>query len=220
MEELKAIYKKHKQRILPIVLAFAGIFVLFRIVLPQWADISDTRSLIEKKETTVKAKESTLLLLNALSPENVDRDYDLATKALPIQKDLVLIFNELTTVSEKTNVELGGFSVKVGDVYTTEPGSGRAREREVSGIPFLNIVVNVSGQSENMRLFAEELYRSVPLVEIKGIDIAKSDARYDVNFFYKPIVQRPQNFDTVALEGLSNPERTQLEELSTWNAAL
>jgi hypothetical protein len=75
----------------------------------------------------------------------------------------------------------------------------------------------VDGANENVRKFALELYKSIPLVEIKSIDISKKDARYDVNFYFKPVTVRPTNADNTALTALTTAERKQLEDIKTWN---
>ncbi len=215
MKELEAIYRKRKKQLIPLIFGFASFFVLFRIILPQWTDISDALELISTKNSTIDAKEKSLLLLNSLSQEKVDDDFKVVTKALPLQKDIVLIYDELNTVAGKTNVKLGGFSVKLGGVYDAQTKKQKA-EREINGVPFLNILVSVSGPNENVRAFAEKMYESAPLVEIKEVDIGKNDARYDVYFFFKPIAIRPTNADKIALEDLTVNEKKQLETLRSW----
>lgn len=217
MEELKQIYKKRKQQLLPLFFGFAAFFVFVRIVLPQWTDVTDVRILLSDKENAVKAKEETIRLLNSLPTEKIESDYALATTALPLQKDIILIFTELNDASSRAGVTLGGFNVKVGDIYSSEKKE-TAGSKTISGIPYIDILVNVSGQNENLRRFAEELYKSIPLVEIKTIDVAKNDARFGVNFFYKPVALRPTSTQITALKSLSAPEEAQLKELSEWKS--
>lgn len=215
MKELDRIYRKRKQQLIPLIFGFSAIFIFFRIILPQLADVGQVQDLISSKNSIISAKEATVMLLNSLSPEDVDIDYQIATTALPLQKDIVLIYDQLNKVAARSDVELGGFSVKIGDVYLAE---GRDyKEKSVSGVPYLNIVVSVSGQNENMRKFAEELYKSIPLVEINTIDITRNSARYDVNFYYKSIAAKPKNADVMPLQPLNAVEKSQLETLSVWN---
>lgn len=217
MRELELIYKKRKQQLLPLVMGFAAFFVIFRVILPQWTDIQEVRELLTTKENSVAAKEETLLLLNSISTEKVEEDYSIATTALPLQKDIVLIFTELNDASIRAGVDLGGFSVKVGDVYSTKK-EVKVNERAINGVPYLNILVNISGPNENLIRFAEELYQSIPLVEIKTMDITKRDARYDVNFFFKPVLLRPLNAQTIALKALTAPENQQITTLKGWRS--
>ena len=216
MHELELIYRKRRNQLLPLAMGFASFFVLFRIILPQWSDIQDTMQLVSTKSEAVQAKEQTVQLLNSTTLESVSADYDLVTTALPIQKDIVLIFSELNGAAAASGVELGGFTVKVGGVYASDTAT-QVATKSLNGIPYLNTLVNVNGTNENVRKFAIELYKSIPLVEIKNMDISKKDARYDVNFYFKPVTVRPNNADSTALKGLSVAERNQLELLKTWN---
>lgn len=215
MKELEAIYRKRKKQLIPLIFGFATFFVFFRIIQPQWTDVSDALELISTKKSTIEAKEKSLLLLNSLSQEKVDDDFSVVTKALPLQKDIVLIYDELNTVANITNVKLGGFSVRLGGVYDAQVKKNQS-EREVNGVPFLNIFISISGSNENLRAFAQKMYESSPLVEIKEVDIGKNDARYDVYFFFKPIAIRPANADKIALEDLTAKEKQQLETLRSW----
>ncbi len=216
MKELELIYRKRKKQLLPIIFGFASVFVFFRIIIPQWSDIQDAQQLITTKDSVVKAKETTVALLESLSQENVDNDYMLATTALPAQKDVVLIFSELSDASSKAGVKLGGFTIKVGGVYSTSKTQQVSGEKSINGIPFINILVTVSGKNDGLRKFAEIMYKSMPVVEIKSVDISKSDARYNVNFFYKPVALKAPNADSTALTNLTPLQSSQLKELKGW----
>lgn len=217
MKELELIYRKRKKQLLPLIFGFASFFVFFRIVMPQWSDIQDVQSLLTSKSTTVDAKEQSVTLLNSLPQSVVDENYEVITTALPLQKDVVLIYAELNKAAEKSGVKLGGFSIKVGGIYAAESEKKtQPTTKAVNGIPFLNILVNAEGENTNLRKFAQELYKSIPLVDIKAIDLAKSDARLDVNFYYKPVTVRPLNADTTAVKNLTKAEESQLNTLKGW----
>lgn len=218
MKELQLIYRKRKQQLLPLIFGFASIFILFRIVLPQWTDIQNVLQLITTKNSTIKAKEASVLLLNSLPTEGVDADFNSITTALPLQKDIILIFEELNNAASETDVDLGGFSVKVGGIYSAASGQQK-KEKAVTGVPYLNILVSVSGENAKVRLFAKKLYQSMPLVEIESLDVGRNDARYEVKFYYKPVSIRPTKADTVALEPLTNTEIETLKTLRSWQSS-
>lgn len=215
MKELKQIYKKRKKQLLPILFGFAAVFIIFRVIMPQWTDIAEVLDLISTKQEVIESKEKTLKLLASIPDENVNDDYDLATTALPTQKDIILIFNELNNAADRANVSLGGFSVNLGGIYSTDERQSKV-ENSILGVPYLNILVSVSGVNQNIKQFAEELYQSIPLLEILSVNIGNDDAKYDVNFFYKPIVLRPAGAESKALEQYTPQEQKQLDELRTW----
>ena len=217
MKELELIYRKRKKQLLPLIFGFASFFVFFRIVMPQWSDIQDVQSLLTSKSTTVDAKEQSVTLLNSLPQSVVDENYEVITTAIKKKKDVVLIYAELNKAAERSGVKLGGFSIKVGGIYAAESEKKtQPTTKAVNGIPFLNILVNAEGENTSLRKFAQELYKSIPLVDIKAIDLAKSDARLDVNFYYKPVTVRPLNADTTAVKNLTKAEESQLNTLKGW----
>lgn len=215
MQELQRIYNKRKRQLLPIIFGFCAFFVLFRIILPQWSDIQDVKQLLNSKEASVNAKQASVTLLNSIPQNEVDSNYQLVTTALPIQKDIILIYSELNDAATKTGVTLGGFSLKVGSIYSASKKVSKAQS-SIAGIPLLNMLVTVTGPSENVKQFADTLYESIPLVEIKSVDISKSDARYDVNFYFKPIELLPDNVAATPLAPLSKGENSQLQQLKSW----
>ncbi len=215
MRELQKIYNKRKQQLLPLIFGFATFFLFVRVILPQWTDIQDVQSLVTTKQASIDAKTETVRLLNSMTTEKVNEDYELVTTALPIRKDIVLIYSELSDVAVRSGVELGGFSVKIGDIYNTEK-SKKTEDRSVNGVPYFSILVNVSGENDGLRKYADMIYQSLPLVEIETIDITKKDARYTINFFFKPIALRPANAQTTAITPLNPADQKQLEDIRAW----
>lgn len=216
MKALKEIYKKRKKQLLPVILFLAAVVIFLRIILPQLSDIGEARSEIGKKEATVTAKEKNLQFLSTIPDEIIENDFRIATIAVPTQKDIILIYTELIDASLRAGVTLGGFSVQLGGVYTKDEGEAAAEQRSQIGVPFVNILVNVAGPSLSVKNFADELYKSIPLVEIVKVNLLDNEAKYDVNFYYKPISLRPQGGSTEILVPLTKEEDDLLKELETW----
>ena len=216
MQELNFIYKKHKNPLVPAVLFLAAFFVIFRIILPQWSDIKNVNEEISRKNKSVEALASTLSVLLLTPDEVVNKNYELVTTALPIEKDIILIFNELNTASQKASVKLGGFSLKVGGVYSKQklPVAGKT----ISGITYLNILVKASGETEKLKDFASVMHKSIPLIEIKTIDISRKDAQYDSNFFFNPVALRSTKTN-LPLTQLDASETLLLKQLSEFFAS-
>lgn len=192
------------------------IFIFFRILITQVENILEVQNLFSKKKSLVLAKEKVLSFFGTISENQIESNYQLVTTALPIQKDIILIFGELNTAASRANVELGGFSLQVGNVYV-EDNKAIDTKKNINGVPYLNILVGVSGDSRGLRAFADELYKSLPLVEIESIDISQRNARYEVNFFYKPISLRTDSDNIEMATPLSSVENQQLEILNSWN---
>lgn len=218
MKELEKIYRKRKKQVLPLALTFAGFFILFRIVVPQWTDIVDAQDLVSKKKESITSKQQNIQFLNSIPDAKIENDFNTVTTALPTQKDIILIYTELVDAAARANVVLGGFSVNLGGIYSTEKVREKTKE-SIIGIPIINILISVSGPTNSLKRFADELYQSIPLLEIVGVNMSESEARYDVNFFYKPISVRPQSATNATLESLTRQETERISQLNTWGGA-
>jgi hypothetical protein len=216
MQELNFIYKKHKNQLVPAVFFLAAFFVVFRIILPQWSDIQNVSEELSKKNISIESLNSTLNVLNGTPDEVVDRNYELVTTALPVAKDIVLIFNELNAAADKSSVKLGGFSLKVGGVYSKQKTN--ITGQTIAGIPYLNILVKASGDTDKLKDFASVMYKSIPLIEIKTVDISKKDAQYESKFFFNPISLRSNGANS-QLTQLSESENSLLKQLGEWSTA-
>ena len=216
MQELNFIYKKHKNQLVPAALFLAAFFVIFRIILPQWSDIQNVKEELSKKNISIETLKSTLSVLQATPDATVDKNYELVTTALPVGKDIILIFNELNNAAQKASVKLGGFSLKVGGVYSKQKIT--ITGKTVSGIPYLNILVKASGDTNKLKDFANVMYKSLPLIEIKTIDISKRDAQYDSNFFFNPIALRSSKAN-IPLTQIDAGENSLLKQLEGWLTA-
>lgn len=218
MKDLEKVYRKNKSIVLPVIFVLVSLFAIFRILIPLVDDILKTQKAISEKMQTLAAKKESIRVLNSISDDSISSDFELVTTALPLQKNFVLIFDELNRIADSTNVELGGFSVNIGGIYSTGGIEVPAEESvpKIEGVPYLNTLITVSGPNQNLKNFAEKMYKSIPLIEINKIDIAKNDAKYDVNFFYKPVALRSNEGVLTALTGLNDKERKQLESLRTW----
>lgn len=212
-KELRAVYKKYKQQLLPITLLFASFFIIFRVALPQWSEISEVQRQIDKKEQTVEDLQNSLSLLQSTPVAIIDRNFEVATTALPPQKDVALMFTMLNSAANKANVELQGFNLRVGDIFDTE--NEVKGERSIDGIPYLNVTIQAEGDNENLKAFAENLYQSLPLVELTKVSIDRGLGSYDVNFFFKPFESIPANFIN-KIQSLTPEETTLLQQLEGW----
>lgn len=216
MQELNFIYKKYKNQLVPAVLFLAAFFVIFRIILPQWSDISNVNEELSKKNTSIEGLKSTLNVLQVTPDDVVDRNYELVTMALPVEKDIILIFNELNNAAQKSSVKLGGFSLKVGGVYSKQKTA--VTGQTISGIPYLNILVKANGDTDKLKDFANAMYKSIPLIEIKTIDISKEDAQYESKFFFDPIALQSNQANS-QLTQLDAGENSLLKQLGDFETA-
>ncbi len=212
-KELRQIYKKYKEQLLPVALIFASFFILFRIALPQLSEISLINQQIEKKSGAVGNLQNSLTLIQTTPKEVLDRNFTVATTALPPQKDVALMFTMLNSAANRADVRLQGFSLRVGDIYDT--GKKIGSNKSIEGLPYLTVTIQAEGSNNNLKKFAENLYQSLPLVELTRIGIDKGLGSYDVKFFFKPYDVLPTALLN-DVKALTPSEANLLNQLDGW----
>lgn len=212
-KELRIIYRKYKQQLLPIALLFASFFIIFRIALPQWSEMGEVRRQIDKRQETVADLQNSLALLQTIPVTTIDRNFEVATTALPPEKDVALMFTMLNSAANKANVELQGFNLRVGDIFDTE--NEIKSERSIDGLPYLNVTIQAEGDNADLKAFADNLYEGLPLIELTRVSIDKGLGSYDVNFFFKPFDTIPVAFLN-KIENLTTEEAALLKQLEEW----
>lgn len=210
---LKQYLKKYKQDLMPAALLIAGIILVFRVVVPQFGDIFEVREEIETQAQTNDNIRSSINTLNAVNDAQLDSDYALVLNALPLKKSIGLIYDALNTSAISSNVTIGSLNLQVGSVYQVEEDS---RQKNVEGVPFLNLLVRVNGNSSaDAARFAQLMYQTLPLVEINSVSATSSDGRYDVDFFFKPLKTDAFQAQT-QIQPLNSAQQQLLTTLRDW----
>lgn len=205
--------KKYKQDLMPAALTVAGVILILQIIIPQFSGILEIRGEIETQVKTNDGLRSSINALNAINDAQLDSDYTLVLSALPSNKSIGSIYNSLSSTAIGSNVTIGSLNLQVGSVYELEEDS---RQRKVDGVPFLNLLVRVNGNSSaDAAKFAELLYQALPLVEINSIAVTSSDGRYDVDFFFKPINTKSFQAQT-QIQPLNPAQQQLLTTLRSW----
>lgn len=212
-KELRQVYRKYKAQLLPIALIFSSFFIIFRIALPQWSEISDVSRQIDKKEEAVADLEKTITLLQTTPSDVIDRNFEITTTALPPEKNVALMFTMLNGAANKADVKLQGFNLRVGDIFDTQKDV--KSEKSIEGIPYLNVTIQAEGSNENLKVFAENLYKSLPLIELTRVAIDKGLGSFDVNFFFKPYDTIPAAFLN-KIDNITPEEAELLKQLEGW----
>lgn len=213
-KQVRAYLKKNKQYVLPTALFFAGVVLLFRIIIPQMGGVGDLRDEIESQiEANENLRESGNVL-NSINEAQLDEDLNLVLRALPANKSIGSIYEALTMTAVGSNVTIGSLNLQVGSVYEAE--GNEVSRKKIKGVPFLNMIVRVNGNSSSdATKFAAMLYEAVPLVEINSISATDSNGKYDVDFYFKPINTKSFNAQSV-IQPLNATQQDLLITLRSW----
>ncbi len=214
MKDFKNFYIKYKNFLVPSVFAFLTFFIIFKVIMPQLSSISATKQEIATKTEDIDSLQQTLSTISNQNQSELTDNLDVATRALPTNKNVAVIFDALSSASEASGAELKEFSLKVGGVY------GRAEKVEqtgVKGVPSLQVVVRVSSPDpRNAVKFTQEVQSRLPLVEVKSLDTTGDIATVVLTFFYKPL-DLTQIVKQEKVAPLSASDTKLLDQLKSWN---
>lgn len=214
-KQIKLYLKRYRQDILPAVLIIAALILGNFIIVSQFSDIGRLKTEIDVQKDTNEGLRSSDDALSVLSDEELSSDYDLVLSALPLNKSIGSVFEALTSAASESNVVVGSLNVQVGTVYDQD--TKVLEKNNVEGVPYLNIIVRVTGQNaSDFTNFAQILYESVPVVEINTIEASDSGAKYDMNFYFKPMNTTGFKAQTLVVP-LNTAQQALLSTLREWS---
>lgn len=206
-ETLRKLYKKNKERLIPFALFLASLFILLNLIIPQLSSIFETRKKISIERKKLKILEESLSIMNSQNTTEVNSNLQLASSALLFSKDIALVYASFTQASLKSQVVVRSFSIKVGDVYTQK----KSQESITGQLPTFDVSIRLSSPDpRNIIDFTRGLYKTLPLLEIKKINVLENSSDVEVSFFYKPL-------DTTSLARQDVIGELTLAEVNTLN---
>jgi len=178
LKSLKLIFIKNKPNILPVIIVLISIILLFQFVIPQYQILLITRK--QAKETALKLAtlKTNLDLLTNINENTLDSQLKILNSALPLEKDFIGILNSIYSAAQKTGVELGSFSFKVGDLSKPENNNDFS-------IVKLSIPINAGVMAVNS--FVEVITNTLPLSEVNFVKVGKMSSTVDLSFYYMPL---------------------------------
>lgn len=217
MEELIKLYiQKAKLYLIPLILVLVAFVILMYITVPQFNSIGELQQQINAKKTEVEQNIETKQALEEIPDADLTENVKIAKHALPDSKDLISIYSTLSSIALKSGATISAFSIKVGDVFSSRENAKLSEERSTSGSPVLSIRLNVEATDyRNLVTFSENLYKSLPLAEIKTLRISPESGTFDVVFFYKTFDPK-QLVRQEQVRPLTASEQNNLKKITEW----
>jgi hypothetical protein len=208
--QLKEFIQNYRKILLPLLLIFASVFLMILVIMPQFSSITNKMSEISDQNKLIATLTNSQRAVTDTSEALVNSDFDTATLALPVQKDISLVFDALTQAASETNTTVSTFAITVGGIY------GKAAEAStVAGNPNMSVTASVIGDVASLVAFTQKLNETLPLSEISKIDISDSEAVLEISFYYKPVdASKIASEDSVT--PLSQSDKILLNKLKEW----
>lgn len=203
---LQELYLKYKNYLTPALIIVVCFMLISQITIPQLNFLSQKL----QEEKTERAKLATisknLEILSNLNETTLDSQLQLATDALPIEKNFAGIINTVNLSANKAGVFLGDYEFSVGDLSKVGPGKNA---------PSMELVLSVNGGIAATGNFVGELYKSLPIAEVTSIMVTGNRSTVTALFYYKPFVGSSDA--TLPLQVISQDRVSLIKEISSWN---
>lgn len=213
-------YQKYRQYFLTVIIILSGIFVVWKITIPQFDEIGKSLSKIDEQKKEIRDLNNTLTLLNSLSEEAIDQDLSTANNALPQAKDILAIYLGILEATSNSGTTLDSFSSKVGTIYKVEgveeaiPGKRQSTKVQNPSISVTTIIK--ASTITSFQDFSDEITNILPLADVKKMNYSASEGELELTFFYNE-----HDFEkfakTINIQPLSEEQQKLLQDLSTKN---
>lgn len=214
---LQPYLQKKKYNVFPALLLLFASILFFVVVLPQLSEVGNYQSQISDRKNHIGTLQKSLSTLTSQNSQQLDTDYLAATTALPNTKNIIGIYSSLTSAAVDANVLIKSFTLSVGDVYNSNGKLSPSTTTSVHGVPYLMASVQVQGASSVQIVnFVDNIYKRLPLAEVKTIQGGQDQSSIEVNFFYKPYnVDQIANDENISpLDAASQKTLSQIKQMS------
>lgn len=204
-KSFKFIISRNKPYLFSIFTILLCIILLFQFVIPQFRALLSARKEANKLSQQLETLNKNFNVLANINENSLDSQLKILNSALPINKDFVGIINSINYASQKTGVDLGTFSIQIGDI---------SESQESDKLLSINISVPVNADITAIDSFVETISNSVPLVDVSFIKIANKTSSMNLSYYYKPLGSF--NNEDISISPLSQQGLSLINQLATF----
>lgn len=209
LKSLKFIFDRNKHYILPAIVILISIILFWQFVIPQFNILLAAREEARQASLKLQTLKENLNILANTDEKSLDAQLKILNSALPLNKDFSGILNSIYNASEKTGVNLGSFSLQIGDLSDS---------KKKDDFPTISLSVPINSNAAGVSNFVETLSKTVPLAEITMIKIINIASSVKVSFYYKPLVFSNLKEDARIIP-LTQKGLSMIQELSSFEDA-
>lgn len=209
-QTLKILWGSNKQYFAPFLMIFVSVILLFVTILPQFNNLLTTLTQRSDAQQKLQILNNNLVILTNADEDTLNSQLNTTLKALPQNKDFESVLTTISLAASKAGVGLGNFEFKVGDLSKSLSGNEQ--------LPSLTINILVNDGADGASRFMTSLATTLPVSEIKSVDVNGKYSNVTIAFYYKNI-STAKALPDARLVPLSVKQMQLLEELSTWDSS-
>lgn len=208
LKVFKELYTAYKQYSVPVLMMLASALLIFFALIPQFQDLLATLGRRGQEQEKLQVLKNNLNLLSATNEKDLDAKLSTALKALPVDKDFESVLTNISSVVNRSGVSLGSFEFRVGDLESKALGNDL--------LPSLALTLALNDGVSGVSRFMTNLAESLPVSEVKKVDVNINFATISVAFYYKSLASVSIQPDLKIIP-LSVKQTELLSKLSSWN---
>lgn len=202
------LFRQYKVFILPILAIIVSVVLVVIIIIPQTQILLQNQEELKREQDKLSTLKNNYTLLSNLDEADINLQLQTLSKVLPTGKDFIGVINTISYNSVREDVSIYDFEFQVGEISKNQADD--------SEFPFLNLTLNVSGNTQSILGFISALYKSTPVVEIINIKTASGQSTLKLQFYYKAFAKREVLADSV-ITPFSKQETELIDTVSSWN---
>lgn len=206
---IKKLFAGKKQYATPALLIVVSIFIFFFALIPQFNDLLTTISQRNDALLKLKVLRNNLTTLTNTDENALSLNLQTSLKALPQNKDFESVLNAMSSSAAKAGTSIANFEFKVGDLSKSQISNGQ--------FPALTITLSINDGAVVTTRFMTSLASSLPLSEVKSLDVNGNYSNITLLFYYKSASTLKASFDTPIVP-LSAKQTQLLSQLSSWDS--
>jgi hypothetical protein len=188
--------------------------LVFQVIIPQAEIYFSVKNEAEDLSSKIKVINNNVNFINSLDKSQLDSQLQIATQALPTDKDFVGIINSISDAAVLSGVSVSDFTFRLN---TTNSSSGPAVATSQKGLLPINVIFNIEGSNDGGKRFLQEISKKIPLVEVETVSGDSASLSVNLNFFYKPLPKLSfKEEDPIPV--ISKDKQDLLKKLSTWQS--
>lgn len=178
LKSLRFIFEGNKPYILPSIIIVVCIALFLQFVIPQFRILFAAQEEAKQASLKLQTLKENLNLLTNTDEKFLDARLKILNLALPLGKDFTGILNSIYLASQKTGVNLGSFSLQIGDLQDAKKNDD---------FPSISLSIPVNANAVGVSSFVETLSKTVPLSEVTIIKIRDIASSVKLSFYYKSL---------------------------------
>jgi len=196
-----------KEFAIPLIVILSSVLLFIIFILPTLLSFSTKkgeRDIEVAKLNQIRAAKEVLATAN---PETLDSELELASLALPAEKNFEIVLNAISTAASQSISQIDSYQ------FTDNRVNDLNAENSIPSVAF---TIDVIGDESQAAQFIAELYKTYPISDVKGVSYNEGVSTISVVFYYKPFTA-VQAADAALAREKSSEESKAMNEISKWS---